>query len=198
MRLDNSYPTSAALTWLIGALLLSGFGLIAALILSSAISDHTKTMRTIANRSVVEQTADMYVSDENWKQIIEQVAADALRQPIDIISFSAMDAGPTSWIRFVIRDSRAIVFATGRRVKGCKGWGRQISDENFPRAAGEMRAIWNYFLKNSGQAAPLPRDSEWFVLPLQLQQDKPLHRIRIQRALPALSLVALLKQRNSR
>ena len=185
LKLSKDPRMLASTTGILGALLLGGLGLLAMLVVALALVHHTETIRGIANRVALDQAVGTQVTDSNWKQLVEQVVADVLDERVKVLSFADMDASSVAWIRFVInRDhgaNRIIVFATSRRVMGCKGWGRAIRAEQFPQAAGELRAIWNHF---SGKSEPvsLPRTSTWFVLPLQTAQDKKQSGLRTQLA----------------
>ena len=159
-------------TWMVVALILGGFGVLAAIILASAIADHARSVRDVAEQIVTDQASQLVVTEENWRTTIEQILADITREPVYINSFSAMASGQTAWIRFMSRDSRAWVFASQSRTPECKGRGRRVRFDMSRRASGELRAIWNYFMAQSQQARPLSRNTEWYLMPAQIPQDK--------------------------
>ena len=116
------------------------------------------------------------VNDATWPIIVAQLAADGLKEAVDICAFSSMQAltepGLVAWIRFVLSDGRVLVFATRCRVPGCKGRGRRFDTQRYPHMAYELQQVWMYFMAASGQAAPVPRDASWYVLPLQNPQER--------------------------
>lgn len=165
-------------------LILGGAILLAAALITCALLDHADVLRTLSWRRDVITAARVYIDDGAWRSIAEQVAADVLGEPVDILAFSGMAAGRVSWLRFVLRDGRALVFATARRVPGCHGRGHRLTLKHHAHALGELQALWAYFGRELGQASAIPRHCQWYVLPLQAPQLKLLHPARIQLAAP--------------
>lgn len=183
-------------TWLVASVILGLSGLLAALVVASAIADHTQALRDVAEQDALQQAAEWVVTDENWQATVEQILADLVGEPVYINSFTAMSGGPVAWIRFMGRDSRAWVFATQPRVPDCRGKGMRIRFDISRRAAGELRAIWSFFQKQSQQAAPLPRNTQWYLLPAQTPQKyttrrTPFHVGESLRAIPLSGRLAL-------
>lgn len=144
----------------------------ATLALASAIQDHAQAVRETHRL----RPAPLPVTDSTWRIVVAQLAVDVLNEPFDVCSFSSMQVLNqgrwTAWIRFVLHDGRALVFATARVVPGCKGRGRRVNMQSHPQSSCELHQLWLYFMTMSGQAAPVSRDADWFVLPLQSPQDK--------------------------
>lgn len=159
--------------------ILLGAGLVAC-----AVLDHADVMRALASQQMLLTAARTYVDEGTWRNIAEQVAADALGEPVDIIAFSGMSVGRGSWLRFVLRDGRALVFATVSRVPECRGRGHRLNLKLHAQAIGELQALWAYFGREAGHARAIPRHSTWYVLPLQAPQYKLLHPARVQLAAP--------------
>ena len=147
-------------------------GVLAAITISSAILEHAQVLWDVHQLRLT----PLPVTDATWHIVAAQLAADGLKEPVDICSFSSMQALSQphliAWIRFVLRDGRVLVFATAHAVPGCKGRGHRIDTHNHPQATYEIQQLWMYFMLASGQAAPIPRDANWYVLPLQTPQDR--------------------------
>ena len=147
-------------------------GVLAAITISSAILEHAQVLWDVHQL----RSTPLPVTDATWHIVAAQLAVDGLKEPVDICSFSSMQvlSQPRliAWIRFVLRDGRVLVFATAQAVPGCKGRGYRIDTHNHPQAAYEIQQLWMYFMLASGQAAPIPRDANWYVLPLQTPQDR--------------------------
>ena len=145
---------------------------ISAITISSAIEGHMQALRDVHQS----HSPVVPVNDATWPIIVAQLAADGLKEAVDICAFSSMqvltEPGLVAWIRFVLRDGRVLVFATRCRVPGCKGRGRRFDTQRYPHMAYELQQVWMYFMAASGQAAPVPRDASWYVLPLQNPQER--------------------------
>ena len=165
-------------------LMLCAVILLAASLVACAVLDHADALRTLSWQRDVIAAARVYIDDGIWRGIAEQVAADALGEPIDINAFSSMAAGRVSWLRFVLRDGRALVFATARRVPECHGRGRRLNLSRHACAIGELQALWAYFGRETGLPHAIPRHCTWYVLPLQSPQLRLLHPAHIQLAAP--------------
>ena len=165
-------------------LMLCAVILLAASLVACAVLDHADALRTLSWQRDVIAAARVYIDDGTWRGIAEQVAADVLGEPVDILAFSGMLAGRVSWLRFVLRDGRALVFATARRVPSCHGRGHRLTLKHHAHALGELQALWAYFGRELGQASAIPRHCQCYVLPLQAPQLKLLHPARIQLAAP--------------
>ena len=165
-------------------LILCGAILLAAAFITCVLLDHADVLRTLSWQRDMIAAARIYIDDGTWRGIAEQVAADALGEPVDIAAFSGIVAGRVSWLRFVLRDGRALVFATAKYVPDCYGQGRRLILKHHAHALGELQALWAYFGRELGQSSAIPRHSDWYVLPLQVPQLKLLHPARIQLAAP--------------
>ena len=99
---------------------------ISAITISSAIEGHMQALRDVRQS----HSPVVPVNDATWPIIVAQLAADGLKESVDICAFSSMqvltEPGLVAWIRFVLSDGRVLVFATGRLVPGCKGRGRRF------------------------------------------------------------------------
>ena len=166
-------------TLILAIVILLGAGLVAC-----AVLDHADVMRTLAWQQLMLTATRTYVDEGTWRSIAEQVAADALGESVNIVAFSSMSAGRGSWLRFVLRDGRALVFSTAPRVTNCQGRGRRLNLKQHAQAIGELQALWDYFGREAGHAGAIPRHSAWYVLPLQAPQYRLLHPARVQLAMP--------------
>jgi heme exporter protein D len=158
------------------ALALGACVLLGALCVVMAIRAHANTLRQLAQQAARDHAASMALCDANWRWVVQHIAVDALNESVEVIAFSGMVQGRTSELRFVLRDGRALVFATRRRITNCFGWGKPLHLRHHARAIGQLHAVWQYFGQSTGQGVPLPRHTRWFVMPLQPQQQRHLLR----------------------
>lgn len=150
--------------------------LISATLVVMAIRAHANTLRQLAQQAARDQAARMALCDGNWRWAMQLIAADVLGESVEVVAFSGMVQGRISEMRFVLRDGRALVFATHRRVQSCCGWGKPLRMQRHASVIGQLHAVWEYFAQTAGQALPLPSNTTWFVLPLQAQQQRHLLR----------------------
>lgn len=165
------------MTLILAIVILLGAGLVAC-----AVLDHADVMRTLAWQQMMLTATRINVDEGTWRGITEQVAADALGESVEIIAFSGMSVGRGSWLRFVLRNGRALVFATTPQVPECRGRGHRLYLKQHAQAIGELQALWAYFGREAGHAGAIPRHRTWYVLPLQAPQYKLLHPARVQLA----------------
>jgi hypothetical protein len=150
--------------------------LLGALLVAMAIHVHANMLRQLAQQAARDRTARMALCDANWRWAVQRIAADVLGESVEVIAFSGMVQGRISEMRFVLRDGRALVFATHRRVASCCGWGKSLRMQRHATVIGQLHAVWEYFAQTAGQAVPLPSRATWFVMPLQAQQQRHLLR----------------------
>ena len=164
---------------LLGVFVLGGCILLSSAFVTLAIVIHANTLCQLAQVAAHDHAANTTLCDANWRWVVQHIAADALNESIDgieVIAFSGMTQGRISEIRFVLRDGRALVFATQCRIVNCYGWGRRLRLQRHANAIGQLFAVWNYFAQITDQALPLPCGTAWFVMPLQAQQQRHLLR----------------------
>ena len=91
-----------------------------------AIREYANTLRHLTQQATCDHAAHLALCDANWRWAVQRIAADVLGESVEVIAFSGMVQGRISEMRFVLRDGRALVFATHRRVASCCGWGRHL------------------------------------------------------------------------
>lgn len=165
--------------------------LLCAILIACAILDHADALREMGWQQIVAHARRIYLDEDTWRSVAEQIAADALSEPVEIAAFCGVSAGRASWLRFVLRDGRALVFATARRVPGCYGLGRRLTLKQHAQAIGELQALWTYFAHAIGQDGAIPRHAVWHVLPLQVPHFRQPQPVRMQLAAPLSSFPAI-------
>jgi len=169
---------------------LGAAALLCAILIACAILDHADALREMGWQQIATQARRIYLDEDTWRSVTEQIAADALSESVEIAAFCGVSAGRASWLRFVLRDGRALVFATARWVPGCYGRGRRLTLKQHTQAIGELHALWTYFAHAIGQDGAVPRHAAWHVLPLQVPQARQPRPVRMQLAAPLSSFPA--------
>lgn len=148
-------------------------------LIASAIVIHTLTVRTVARDEVRRISAATPIDETNWCWLVEQIAADVLGESVCVMAFSGMLDGQRATMRFVLRDGRTLMFSRTRRLRGCRGLGRRVVRA---QTQGLMHALWDYFARSTDLALPVPSNAQWFVQPLQPQQQRHLLIAPIRRS----------------
>lgn len=158
----------------LGLLVLMGLYLIALAILL-----HTLAVRNLARDEVRRLATMTPIDNTNWRWLVEQIAADALGKSVCVMDFSGMLDGPHATLRFVLCDGRTLLFSRTRLLRSCRGLGRRVVRA---QTLGLLQALWDYFARSTELALPVPSHTQWFIQPLQPQQQRHLLSAPIRRS----------------
>ncbi len=139
----------------------------AAAIVALSLARLARALRRIADDAARGEAMWIRVTDVNWREVVSQLAADALGEPALVNSFAGMTASRERGgsMRFVLRDARVLAFSVGVE----RGAGLELG----ARAAGELDAVWAYFARHTGEVAPVPRHHAWRAMLLPAPATAP-------------------------
>ena len=160
--------------WITPALI-SGALLASSAIIGLALINHTNASeRHLAQRQPLPK-----INEDTWREVIEQIVTDITGEEVYINAFSQMTPGQNASMRFVGRDSRVYVFAICPRLADCQGRGRDIETYAGMLANRELHLMWQYLMRSTEQAGPVPRRAQWHLLPPQVPQQAVVLRPKI-------------------
>jgi hypothetical protein len=132
--------------------------LVATLLVSCAIAQHGHVIHHIAGDQIFEAAASRRIDSESWQGVIEQIASDALRQPMRVASFASLAMDRTPCIRFVLHDGRLLEFKAERSIFSER---HVFSPVKSPHICGELHAVCTYFAQRSVCDGAVPRNLCW-------------------------------------
>lgn len=137
---------------------------LAALIIAHAITQQTQVMNCIAGDKAFDIAMRRSLTEDTWHELVEQIAADVLHQPVRVTAFTTLKVERAAQIRFALSDGRILEFTTARPM-----WvfARTLDPKKLPQCCAEIHTLCRYFAQPHQHCA-VPRDVRWQVRVLQV------------------------------
>lgn len=132
---------------------------LAAFIIARAITQQTRVMNRIAGDKVFDAVLRREMKNDEWREVVEQIAVDVLHQPVRVTVFTTLKVERAAQLRFALSDGRILEFTTARPLWAF--W-RTLDPRQSPQCCAEIHALCRHFAQPQQHGA-VPRDARWHV-----------------------------------